>query len=143
VGGTHSTDRQDSGLHVPMLSDLPFILAQTSFAIILACVDLAFVFFLCHTVNYGDKQGQGIWKVYKTYGLTVTLSCSVLYGQYQWCVHYLFLLFSCFLWCYSPNHAYATLLLRFLDHIQLDTHTWYQSPEQVRCTFPDSETLTC
>jgi len=77
VGSTHSTDRQDSGLHVPMLSDLPFILAQTSFAIILACVDLAFVFFLCHTVNYGGKQGQGIWKVYKTYGLTVTLSCSV------------------------------------------------------------------
>jgi len=32
VGGTHSMDRQESGLHVPMLSDLPFIHAQTSFA---------------------------------------------------------------------------------------------------------------
>jgi len=50
----------------------------------MACVDLAFAFFLCHTVDYGGKQGQEIWKVYKRYGLTVMLSCSVLYGQYQW-----------------------------------------------------------
>jgi hypothetical protein len=62
VGGTQSMDRQDSGLHVPMLSNLPFIHAQTSFAQILARVDLAFVFFLCHTVDYGGKQGQGIWR---------------------------------------------------------------------------------
>jgi hypothetical protein len=99
-------DRQGSGIYFSMLSDLLIIHKQTSFTYILACVDLAFVFYLCCTVNYGGKRGQEIWKVCKRYGLTVTLSCSVLYGQYQW---WCTLPFFSFLWFHSPNQVCATL----------------------------------
>jgi hypothetical protein len=36
-----------------------------------------------------------------------------------------------FLSCYGPNHAHATIFLRFLDHTQLHKHIWYESSERV------------